>query len=421
MRRRSKQKQPTIEKTLVAQSLGTRGDAVFEGPVYAGGVLPGETARLSVTGQRAQLLEIVDADSARIQPFCAVADRCGGCSLQHFDEAAYRIWKRGLAVEALSRAGIELDLPEIIDAHGLGRRRLTFHARRFGQRLVFGFNERAGDRIADLAACPVAVEAIDQSIGDFRIIADSVAGPKGRVDFAVTASDSGLDIHIDNVKIVDLALRELLAERATARKWARVSVNEEPIIQLTEPYVTLGKAKVVPPPGGFLQATSAGEAALSDMVVRAFESARDRPTHAVDLYAGSGAFALRLAQHIPVLALEGEGGPLQALKSAAAQTSGLKPVEARVRDLALEPLSVKELEAFDFAVIDPPRSGAQTQMERLADSAVPVICSISCNPITFARDAAILMEGGYQIKDISLIDQFKWTAHLEIAAIFARR
>ncbi len=125
---------------------------------------------------------------------------------------------------------------------------------------------------------------------------------------------------------------------------------------------------------------------------------------------------------MPVLAIEGEAGPLHALKRAADRTPGLKPVDARVRDLALEPLSVKELEGVDLVVLDPPRSGAKAQMERLADSMVPTVCSISCNPATFARDAAILIEGGYRIDGpIVAVDQFKWTAHLEVAAVFRRR
>lgn len=141
----------------------------------------------------------------------------------------------------------------------------------------------------------------------------------------------------------------------------------------------------------------------------------------VDLFAGSGAFALRLARKAHVLAVEGEGGPLQALKRAGERVPGLKPVDARVRDLALEPLSVKELEGADLVVVDPPRSGAKAQMERLSDSMVPTVCSISCNPATFARDAAILIEGGYKIDGPILpVDQFKWTGHVELAAVFRR-
>ena len=420
MKRSSRSPKASTEQVLVAQNLGARGDALFDGPVYASGVLPGERARLSVSGQRGQLLEIIEPATDRVPAFCPIADRCGGCSLQHFSEPAYRDWKRGLVQTAMDRAGITYELPELVDAHGDGRRRLVFHARRFGRKLVFGFNERAGNRIADLTHCPVGVPEIDQSIGDLRDIADLVTDGKGQTDFAVTASETGLDIHISGVKSIGLELRELLAERAHARKWSRVSVNQEPVILLNDPYIRFGDAKVVPPPGSFLQATTLGEAALSEMVMRAFHYPDRAPVKAVDLYAGSGAFALRLARYIPVLAIEGEAGPLNALNAAASRTAGLKPVDARVRDLALEPLTVKELEPFDFAVIDPPRAGASAQMECLADSTINLVCSISCNPATFARDAAILIEGGFTLKDMTLIDQFKWTAHVEIAAIFVR-
>jgi len=235
---------------------------------------------------------------------------------------------------------------------------------------------------------------------------------------AVAALEPGLDIHVRGVREISLGLREFIAAQAGPQGWSRVTINGEPVIEIAPPVVSFGAVKVTPPPGGFLQATEAGEAALAAVVMKAAEGAK----RAVDLYAGSGAFALRLAARMPVLAIEGEAGPLHALQYAANRTPGLKPVDARVRDLALEPLSVKELEGAGLVVLDPPRSGAKAQMERLADSLVPAICSISCNPATFSRDAAILIEGGYKLDGpVIPVDQFKWTSHLELAAVFRRR
>lgn len=419
MNKRRKPAAPPVRiAEMTVQSLGARGDAVLPGPVYATGLLPGESARLEIRGERAQAIERLDASPDRVAPFCPVAEQCGGCALQHFEETAYRTWKRNLAVAALSRADIHTPVADLIDAHGAGRRRVTFHGQRFGHKFVFGFAERAGDRIVDLDDCPAAVPALRKSIPALRALAEATAPAKGRVDLAVAALEPGLDIQVRGIKEAGLALRELIAARAGPNGWARVTVGSEPVIEIAPPVARFGDVPVTPPPGGFLQATQAGEAALAAVVERAAVGAR----RAVDLYAGSGAFALRLARRMPVLAVEGESGPLNALKRAADRTPGLKPVDARVRDLALEPLSVKELEGVDLVVLDPPRSGAKAQMERLADSMVPTVCSISCNPATFARDAAILIEGGYRIDGpVITVDQFKWTAHLEVAAVFRRR
>ncbi|OAB60997.1 RNA methyltransferase, partial [Leptolyngbya valderiana BDU 20041] len=389
MKRRARSAPPARTETLTARSLGARGDAVLPGPVYAPGLLPGETARLEIRGERGRVLDRLEDAPDRVDPFCPIAHTCGGCALQHFEETAYRTWKRGLAEDALSRAGLDLPLGELIDAHGAGRRRVTFHAMKIGAKFVFGFNERAGDRIADARDCPVSTAAIRKAVPALREIADAAAPRKGRIDIAVADLDPGLDVAVSGVKEVTLGLRELIARHAAAHGWARVTVSGEPIIEIEAPVVRFGDVSVTPPPGGFLQATAAGEAALAAVVMEAAEHVDGGPKRVIDLYAGSGAFALRLARKAKVLALEGEDAPLAALRRAADRTPGLKPVDARVRDLALEPLSVKELAGADLVVLDPPRAGAKTQMERLSDSQVPVVCSISCNPATFARDAAI--------------------------------
>ncbi len=415
--RRRKPAPPARQITATAKALGARGDAVFEGPIYAPGVLPGEEARLEVRGERGRLVELLSHSPDRVTPPCPVADVCGGCSVQHLELEAYRTWKRNIAAEALSRAGITAELADLVDASGDGRRRMTFHGFQVGVKTVFGLSERAGDRLVELTDCPVAVPAIRTSIEDLRALAGHAAPKKGRLDIVVAALDPGLDVAVRGAGELTLALREFIAERASARGWSRVTVDGEPVIEIAAPKVHFGDVPVVPPPGGFLQATEAGEAALAEVVMRAAVGAKN----VVDLFAGSGAFALRMARKAHVLAVEGEGGPLQALKRAGERVPGLKPVDARVRDLALEPLSVKELEGADLVVVDPPRSGAKAQMERLADSMVPTVCSISCNPATFARDTAILIEGGYKIDGPILpVDQFKWTGHVELAAVFRR-
>jgi 23S rRNA (uracil1939-C5)-methyltransferase len=417
MTRRRKPAPAPRRLTLTAQSLGARGDAVLPGPVYAPGLLPGESAELEVRGERGRVIRRLTESPDRVTPACPVADRCGGCSVQHMELGAYRAWKRGLVVEALQRAGVKAEVAELVDAHGEGRRRATFHAMNSGGRLVFGFMERAGDQIVDLHDCPVAHPAIRAAIPALRKLAKAAAHPKRKLEIAVAASDSGLDVALTGADKLDLAMRESAADSAGSNGWARVTINGDPVFKIADPVFKTGSVVLSPPPGGFLQATAAGEAVLAGIVMEAARGA----ARVIDLYAGSGAFALRLAAQAPVLAVEGDDGPLNALNHAARRTPGLKPVDAKVRDLALEPLSVNELAGADLVVLDPPRAGAKTQCERLSDSAVPVIVSISCNPATFARDAAILIEGGYLMGPVTPVDQFAWTGHVEVAAVFKRR
>lgn len=416
-RRHIKKAPPAREAELVAESVGARGDAIAQGPVYVPGLLPGERAIVEVRGERGRVKQIVEESPARVEPFCPIHHRCGGCSLQHWSADAYRSWKRELVVTALKREDVIGHVAPLLHAHGEGRRRATLHARRNGNALVVGYTERAGHTIVDAKDCPVAHPLIRKSFPALRKLAERLAPQKGQLDIALIATDGGLDVSCGWPGEITLDHRLTAAELAAKEGWARISLKGEPAAERSRPYVQFGKARVVPPPGGFLQATKAGEEALAERAVQAVRGA----TRVADLYAGCGAFALRVAGFAPVLAVEGDEAPLAALRHGADHSQGLKPVETLHRDLALEPMSVKELSAFDAVIMDPPRTGAKSQAERLADSQVPVIVSISCNPATFARDAAILIEGGYRMDTVTPVDQFAWTGHVEVIAAFRRK
>lgn len=416
-RRHAKKSPPAAELELEAESVGARGDAIAQGPVYVPGLLPGERAIVEVRGERGRIKEILSESPERVRPFCPIHERCGGCSLQHWAADAYRTWKRELVVTALRREGVAGHVAPLLHAHGQGRRRATLHAKRSGSDFVFGYTMRAGHTIVDAKDCPVAHALIRKSFPALRKLAERLTPPKGQLDIAVTATEGGLDVSCAWPGEITLDHRLTAAELAAKEGWARISLKGEPAAERTRPYVQFARAKVVPPPGGFLQATKAGEEALAERAMKAVRGAK----RIADLYAGCGAFALRAAEFAPVLAVEGDPAPLAALRHGADHTQGLKPVETRHRDLALEPMSVKELEPFDAVIMDPPRTGAKTQAERLADSRVPVVVSISCNPATFARDAAILIEGGYEMDTVTPVDQFAWTGHVETIAAFRRR
>ncbi|WP_439634569.1 class I SAM-dependent RNA methyltransferase [Glycocaulis sp.] len=435
MKRRSRSSSPqraVPERTLrvTARAIGARGDSICPDPetggsVFVPGLLPEETADIVARGDRGRIRERLTHSHERIAPACSVAEKCGGCSLQHWQGDAYRAWKRDLVADALEREGLTAELLPLVDAGGAGRRRVALHARKMGTRLLLGFTERAGQAIADTNDCPIAEARIRKSFPALRELAMAVLNAKfDTATISVTATDPGLDVHVARKGPVTLDDRLTGGELLAREGWARLTIGSELIAEGTPPVVRFGTAKVAPPPGGFLQATDAGEAALAAIVMDALKTAlKAAPKEArgvIDLYAGSGAFALRMASLAPVRAVEGEAAPLAALDHAARHTPGLKPVSVLQRDLALEPLSIRELTGAAFAVVDPPRAGAKEQMELLAGSGIPVIVSISCNPATFARDAAILVRAGYRMGPVTPVDQFVHTAHVECAAVFTK-
>jgi len=411
---------PPVETAGGAVSLGARGDAVVHldtgGAVHVSGLLPGERARVETSGERGRVLERLSDAPERTEPECPVAERCGGCAVQHFADRPYLDWKRALVSEALAREGVEADVAPIEPAWGEGRRRITLHARRIGRRVISGFSERASDRLVEIEDCPVAAGPLRRRLPGLRELADRLAPKKGTLNLSATALENGIDVALSGARPLTLEDRERIAAMAVEQGFVRVTVDGDPVIERARPIVRFGDVEATPPPGGFLQATAAGEAALAGRVLAGLNEAR----RAADLYCGSGAFALRLARRTPVLAAEADEASLGALSHAAARTPGLKPVETRLRNLVQEPISAGELDGIDAAVVDPPRAGAQAQMHQLVSSRVERIASISCNPRTFARDAAILIAGGFRIGKVTPVDQFRWTGHIEVFALFVR-
>lgn len=207
-----------------------------------------------------------------------------------------------------------------------------------------------------------------------------------------------------------------LAQLAERHRLARLTRHGEIVAQRATPVLGIGRAQVALPPGAFLQATTAGEAALAGLVTTHCQSART----VADLFCGVGPFALRLAEFARITAADNDADAVTALQRAAAQTQGLKPIEATERDLFRRPLSRAELRRFNAVVFDPPRQGAEAQARELAASTVPVVVAVSCNPATFARDARILVDGGYRLVRVTPVDQFLYSAHVELVARFQK-
>jgi 23S rRNA (uracil1939-C5)-methyltransferase len=232
----------------------------------------------------------------------------------------------------------------------------------------------------------------------------------------VTDSEAGPDLHIDTDKPLTEELRLSLPEVAREAGLARLVWAEEIVAELEPPVQRMGRARVVPPPGAFLQATAHGEAALLDCVTGAVAGAE----RIVDLFAGCGTFSLPLAERAEIHAVEGEAAMLAALDRGWRGAPGLKRITTEPRDLFRRPLLPDELARFDAAVIDPPRAGAQAQVAALAASHIPVIAMVSCSPASFARDAKTLVEKGFEMGPVTVVDQFRWSPHVELATRFTR-
>jgi 23S rRNA (uracil1939-C5)-methyltransferase len=412
-----------VTEQLAISRLGHRGDGIADtanGPVYVPYTLPGETVTVEpVAGHpdRRHLVRVDTPSPARVAPICKHFGHCGGCAMQHWSLAEYHLWKRELVMEALAHVGLMAPVAPLIDAHGEGRRRAVLHARR-GEHdvLEVGFAAPRAHHIVAIDACPVLAPSLKDAIPAAWAVAEILKPARKPLDIQLTATESGLDMDVRGSGPLSAGAMTLLARAAAAHKLVRLTRHGELVAQATQPMVQVGRASVPLPPGAFLQATAEGEAALARLVVEHAGGAK----HVVDLFTGIGPFALRLAESARVVAADSEASAIDALKRAAAATPGLKPVDASVRDLFRRPFMAAELKAFDAVIFDPPRQGAEAQARQIATSAVSVVVAVSCDAMTFARDARILVGGGYRLVAVTPVDQFRYSHHVETVAKFMR-
>lgn len=408
------------------ESLGARGDGVChdgKGTVYIPYGAPGDRLEATITGQRgaarvARLDRVLAPGPDRVTPPCPHFGLCGGCAVQHLNDRAYGRWKLDILRHALNRRGLE-DVPigEMIVIPPASRRRARFSARHRRKGIQLGFNAPGSHDIVDVRSCQILLPDIVNALDDIRELLSDLLPRGGTADVQVTATETGLDVWL----VVDIphgAQTDMrLAEFAQTADLSRLSTGRQPDVVMVRraPRVTFDGVAVTPPPDGFLQASLAGERALTELVRRGV----GRAGKVADLFAGIGTFSFPLGNGADVLAVEGQVEQAQALtKGRNAARRGR--IEVQVRDLERRPLSVAELRPFEAVVFDPPRAGARNQAAALAASAVPVVVAVSCNPATFARDALALVEGGYRLIWLVPVDQFPWSRHLELVACFER-
>jgi 23S rRNA (uracil1939-C5)-methyltransferase len=412
-----------LVERLAIDHLGARGDGVASsdaGPIYVPYALPGEIVEVDPWPghpDRRNLLRVEAASPARIAPICPHFGICGGCALQHWDAAPYRAWKRETVVAQLRHAGIAASVADLIDAHGEGRRRAVLHARRSTHDILeVGFAALHAHRIVSIDRCPILAPGLTGLIDAAWAIAETLKPAAKPLDIQATATDDGIDVDVRGSGPLTAPLTLALARVAETHRLARITRHGELVAQRAAPAVRIGRATVALPPGAFLQATALGEETLARLVSQHVGDAKS----VADLFAGVGPFALRLAERARIIAADSDAGAIDALRRAGAATSGLKPIVAERRDLFRRPFVAQELKCLDAVVFDPPRQGAEAQVRELAKSRVPVIVAVSCNPATFARDAKILIDGGHRLGEVTPVDQFRYSAHVEIVARFAR-
>ncbi len=415
---------------LRPDAMGSQGDAVaeFEGKrVFVPFALPGELLRARLRPRAAgdlaaEAVEILAPSPERIDPACRHFGQCGGCNLQHWAAAPYRAWKLDLVRQALKHHGLEM--PARVEAVFLppaSRRRAEFAARKSGGAVSLGFQEARGQRIVDQQECPILAPALARLVAPLRLaLAELLAEGQG-VDILVTATGTGLDLAIAGERAPTGRQRQSLAAFAANQDVARITWRSgrgsaEPIVQLRPPQVVFGDVAVDLPAPSFLQPSEGGEAALRSAVLGQIGKVK----RIAELFAGCGTFTFALAGLGQVHAVEGAKASLQALEQAARRAQVSHRITVERRDLEHAPLTPMELKSFDAVVFDPPRAGAKAQSEQLARAKLRQVIAVSCNPATFARDARLLVDGGFSLGSMVVVDQFVWSPHLELVADFRR-
>ena len=413
-------------QTFTISRVGGQGDGIVEtpeGPIFAGLTLPGETVRGEVSDGRLEQVEIVAASPDRIAPVSPQYSDCGGCSLQHWADGPYLEWKREQVRLALSRERIETEIEPTVATPAGTRRRVALHARRTEDgRVVLGFKARRSWRLVEVRQCPVADPRIVAAIPALAEVAAAfLEHPKSAPTLHVTWTLTGLDVDVTGVErrsggglSADAQMQAIAA--AHRADLARLSLAGDALVMARQPKVGFGPAIVSLPAGGFLQAVPQAEAAMVERAVAAVKGGKK----IADLFCGAGTFTFPLATVAPVIAADASKAGIEALKAGVGSAKGMKAITAEARDLFRRPLTPYDLKGCDAIVFDPPRAGAIDQTAQIAGTKAGVVVGVSCNPQTFARDARVLIDAGFRLERVTPVDQFLWSAHVELVGIFRR-
>ncbi len=402
--------------SVCVAELGARGDGIADidgRRVYVPGAAPGDIAYFED-----DKLVRLDPGPERAEMRCPHYGPCGGCNLQHVSDETYATWLKTPIRSALAQHGLDADILPAIVSPPQSRRRATFVARWSGGRLQVGFSAARSHHTVDLDACATISAEIVADIPAFRRFIDKDLAKKADGRAHLTQTDQGLAITLSGIDVDDVTVR-LEAAALAERLPDCCSISDadgEILWQAQLPTITLSGVRVPLPSSAFLQATKDGETALINCVKTLMGDAK----RIADIFSGLGTFSYALAHKARVDAFEGSGAAISAMQRAQ-RPKGMKSVTLHHRDLFRRPLAADELRTFEAVVIDPPRAGAKAQSTNLANANVDIIAAVSCNPATFARDARLLVDGGYSLGAIQPVGQFLWSTHVELVAGFSRR
>lgn len=401
------------------ETLGSNGDGCIEtiqGRVFAPFTLPGEKISGQIENGRIAEPKILAPSPERIKAPCRHFRQCGGCNLQHASDPFVADWKQNHVRKALETVEIETDFRPLIDVAIKSRRRASFTARRGKSGVAIGFLAHRSDQLVPLEQCEILEPKLFDLLPVLKEVLRFGLSRKGTAKCQVNACDNGMDVDVTGVKDIHPSEMSKIAALCEPSSVTRLSWNGEVMFQKARPVLRFGQGQVHPPVGAFLQASTEAEAAIWSSVQDVLGQARV----ITELFCGCGTFTFRAAEGAKIRAYEGDRGLVQALQEGANQARGLQRIEASCRDLFRNPLLAAELAHSEAILIDPPRAGALAQCTEIANSNVAKIAFVSCDATTFARDARILTMGGYHLDWVQVIDQFRWTPHVEIVGQFTR-
>lgn len=415
-----------MDEILTIDVLGAGGDGLARrgdgAAVFIPLSAPGDTVRASTKKDhegywRGQIKEILSPGASRAQPPCPHYGRCGGCALQHINEHTYHAFKADIAPQALRKLGIDpsdiLSDPVFIPPGT--RRRATFSVFSTGKNVVIGFNERRSDQVLAVPECRIVQPSIRELIAAIKGNLKDILPIRKAIDLMIQQVEGQTEISLTGNIPLTLTAREKLAEITEKHRLARVNIRArardewETVLSRAPMVKSFGALRVILPPGAFLQASDESESALMTCVREAAAGARN----ILDLFCGCGTFAGAVSPFAKVRGMDMDAPAVRALTAAG--------VPATVRNLFTDPVGAGELKGYDTVILDPPRAGAMGQARALALSDVERVIYVSCNPATFAKDARVLIDGGYHLTRIQPVDQFVWSSHLEVVGVFNRK
>ena len=375
-------------------------------------VLPGEEIEVTQDGT----VRIITPSPDRVTAPCRHFKTCGGCAMQHATDDFVADWKMDIVQRALSAQRIKTTFRNVLTSPPQSRRRAKIAGKRTKGGAMLGFHAKGTHNLVATPNCQLLTQGIMAAFPILEKLVVIAASRKAEIALTVTETAAGLDVYVDTEMTLTPELRQTLAVFAQENGIARLVWPTEPVVTMNPPEQFFGTTRVTPPAGAFLQATKHGEASL----LAAVEEITAQANRIVDLFSGCGTFALPLSARAEIHAVEGDSNMVAALDRGWRGGRNLKRITSETRDLYRRALEPDELLKFDAAVIDPPRAGAEAQIATLAVSAINIIGMVSCNPVTFARDALSLEKAGFTLNWVQVVDQFRWSPHVEMVGNFTR-